>query len=495
MKAIKLVKGIGISILITWFLSASVYAQYEANWASLDKRPVPEWFKDAKFGIFITWGVYSVPAYAPKGQYAEWYQNWLENKAFKGDVARYHKNVFGDKTYYDLAKDFKAELFNPDEWATLIEKSGAKYAVPVAKHHDGFSWWPNKYSSQVWGFPWSATEVGPKRDLLGDLFKALHKTSVKAGVYFSWYEWFNPLYKSNPEKFAVEYAIPQAKEMIERYKPAVFWTDGDWNDSDTTWHSTEFLSWLYNESAVKKEIVTYDRYGKGIRFNHGSVYTPEYQPDMEFGDHYFEESRGIGFSYSYNKMEDAWDYNSPQILVLLLSDLVSRGGNLLLNIGPDASGKIPPIMQERLLQIGDWLKINGRAIYSTRKWTRTCQWSEGKRDYKPKRIEGDFKENGDFMLKITVDPDPGYAVKECFFTTNPNTKEVFAILPKWPSDNRFVIKDLQLKPGATIKLLETGDVIKWKNQGNNVELIFPSFNPAKHKSQYAYALSILEKPL
>lgn len=478
-------------ICILIFLFSGIKAQtYTADWKSLDKRPVPEWFKDAKFGIFITWGVYSVPAYAPKGEYSEWYQRWLQSKAFQGAVSKYHQKVYGDRTYYDLANDFKAELYNPDEWARLIEKSGARYVVPVAKHHDGFCWWPNKHANDTWGFPWNAVDVGPKRDLLADLFTAIRKTQVKAGVYFSWYEWYNPLYKSNPEQYALQHAIPQAKELIEKYKPAVFWTDGDWDDSDTTWHSTEFLSWVYNESAVRNEIVTYDRYGKGTRFNHGSVYTPEYQPDKEFGDHYFEESRGIGFSYAYNKMEDAWDYNSPQTLVLLLSDLVSRGGNFLLDIGPDASGKIPAIMQERLLQMGGWLNRNGKAIYNTRKWIRSCQWSEGKRDYKPKRVKGDFKENGDFISKITVDPEPGYAVKECFFTTNPLSKEVFAILPKWPANNRFVIKDMKIKTGSKIRLLETGELLQWKQEKGNLVLTFPTFKPNKYKSEYAYAISI-----
>lgn len=478
-------------VCMLMFLASGLKAQtYSADWKSLDKRPVPAWFKDAKFGIFITWGVYSVPAYAPNGQYSEWYQRWLQTNAFKGAVAKYHKQVYGDRTYYDLANDFKAELYNPDEWARLIEKSGARYVVPVAKHHDGFCWWPSKQANATWGFPWNAVDVGPKRDLLADLFTAIRKTQVKAGVYFSWYEWYNPLYKSNPEQYALQHAIPQAKELIEKYKPAVFWTDGDWDDSDTTWHSTEFLSWVYNESAVKNEIVTYDRYGRGTRFHHGSVYTPEYQPDMEFGDHYFEESRGMGFSYAYNKMEDAWDYNSPQTLVLLLSDLVSRGGNFLLNIGPDASGKIPAIMQERLLQMGGWLNRNGKAIYNTRKWIRPCQWSEGKRDYKPKRVIGDFRENGDFILKVTVDPEPGYAVKECFFTTNPLSKEVFAILPKWPSNNRFVIKDMKINAGSKIWLLETGELLKWKQEKGNVVVIFPVFKPEKYKSEYAYAVSI-----
>ena len=159
---------------------AQLSAQYQPNWESLDKRPVPQWYNNARFGIFIHWGVYSVPAYCSKGNYAEWYQNTLTG----GDSAttKYHREKFGDRTYYDLAKDFKAELFKPDEWANLFEQSGAKYIVLTSKHHDGYALWPSKEASRHRGFAWNAAEVGPHRDLLGDLFKAVRKTSVRAGM-------------------------------------------------------------------------------------------------------------------------------------------------------------------------------------------------------------------------------------------------------------------------------------------------------------------------
>ncbi|HEY5392428.1 MAG TPA: alpha-L-fucosidase, partial [Hanamia sp.] len=160
------------NILLFAFLifCQNIFAQYKATWQSLDTRPAPEWYTHAKFGIFIHWGVYSVPAYSKKGDYAEWYQNGLRN----GDSARikYQKENFGDRSYYDLVNDFHAELFNPDEWAQLIEKSGAKYVVLTSKHHDGFCLWLSKEADRDWGFPWNAVTAGPHRDLLGDLFKA-----------------------------------------------------------------------------------------------------------------------------------------------------------------------------------------------------------------------------------------------------------------------------------------------------------------------------------
>ena len=473
------------------FISISSIGQtYQPNWESLDKRPTPQWFKDSKFGIFIHWGVYAVPGWSTKGNYAEWYQQGLQTN----DTARqkFHKAKFGNRTYYDLANDFKAELFNPDDWAKLFERAGAKYIVLTSKHHDGFTLWPNQQANNTWGFKWNAMDIGPKRDLLGDLFKAVRKTSVHAGMYYSLYEWFNPLWKSDPKKYAAEHVWPQMKELINNYQPDVFWTDGDWDAPAETWKSQEFLSWLYNQSPVKEKIVVNDRWGSGVRFNHGGIYTPEYQPDLDFETHDWEESRGMGYSYGYNREEDAWDYNSTQSLILALIDKVSRGGNFLLDIGPDEHGKIPPIMQDRLLQMGEWLTINGEAIYNTSRWKTPSQWSEGRRDYKGSNahIEGDWKTGGDIMLKLTVDPEPGYAVKELFFTYNRNTNSLYAIFPKYPDNKKLVLKDMELPAGTKISFLSTKENCTWKQVGANVEISLPDYNPNKIKSPYSYAIKM-----
>ena len=478
-------------VLCLFFIGIHLSAQsYQPNWGSLDKRPTPQWFKDSKFGIFIHWGVYSVAGWSTKGNYAEWYQQGLQTT----DTARqkFHKAKFGNRTYYDLANDFKAELFNPDDWAKLFEASGAKYIVLTSKHHDGFTLWPNEQANKTWGFPWNAKDIGPKRDLIGDLFRAVRKTSVHAGMYYSLYEWFNPLWKSDPKKYATEHVWPQMKELINNYQPEVFWTDGDWDAPAETWKSQDFLAWLYNESPVKDRVIVNDRWGSGVRFNHGGIYTPEYQPDLDFEDHDWEESRGMGYSYGYNREEDAWDYNSTQSLVIALIDKVSRGGNFLLDIGPDEHGKIPPIMQERLLEIGDWLKINGEAIYNTRRWKTPFQWSEGRRDYKGgnEHITGDWKTGGDIMLKLTVDPEPGYAVKEIFYTYNPTSNNLFAIFPKYPDNRKLVLKNITLPTGTKISFLSTKESVQWKQVGANIEVSLPEYNPNKIRSPFAYALKI-----
>lgn len=467
------------SLLIICALQSSAQT-YQPTWESLDKRPAPQWFTDAKFGIFIHWGVYAVPGWCTKGNYAEWYQYGLQTN----DTARqkFHKIKFGDRSYYDLANDFKAELFNPDEWAKVFEQSGAKYIVLTSKHHDGFTLWPSKEADKTWGFKWNSVDVGPKRDLIADLFKAVRKTPVHAGMYYSLYEWFNPLWKADKNKFATEHTWPQMKDLINNYQPDVFWTDGDWEASDEVWKSKEFLTWLYNESVVKDKIVVNDRWGSGIRFKHAGIYTPEYQPDLDFENHAWEESRGMGFSYGYNREEDAWDYNSTQSLILQLIDKVSRGGNFLLDIGPDEHGKIPPIMQERLLQMGEWLKTNGEAIYNTKRWRLHSQWTAGKRDYKDR--------SGDMLLKITLNPDPGYAIKELFFTYNEKTNALYLLSPRYPSNKKIILKDAVLPAGAKITFLATKQLLQWKQTGKNVEITLPEYDPEKIKSPYAYAFKI-----
>lgn len=471
-----------ITLCFHCFASLAVAQNFSPTWQSLDTRPVPQWYRDSKFGIFIHWGVYAVPGYTTKGNYAEWYQYGLQHN----DTARirYHKIKFGTRSYYDLAKDFNAELFNPDEWAKVFEQSGAKYIVLTSKHHDGFCLWPSQEANRTWGFPWNAVDAGPKRNLLGDLFAAVRKTSVHAGMYYSLYEWFNPLWLKDKSQYATTHMWPQMKDLISTYQPDVFWTDGDWDANDDVWKSKEFLAWLYNESPVKDKVVTFDRWGSGIRFKHGGVFTPEYQPDVDFEDHYWEESRGMGFSYGYNREEDAWDYNSAQTLVLNLIDKVSRGGNFLLDIGPDEHGKIPPIMQERLLQIGDWLKINGDAIYHTTRWKTPSQWSEGRTDYKPQTSSGDV------LLKLTVDPDPGFAVKEIFYTYNSSSNNLYCIFPKYPSNHKLIIKNIQPSSQTTIRFLSTQEKLTWKQEGKNVVVELPDYDPNKIKAPYAYALAI-----
>jgi len=192
----------------------------------------------------------------------------------------------------------------------------------------------------------------------------------------------------------------------------------------------------------------------------------------------------MGFSYGYNRAEDAWDYNSARSLVLQLVDKVSRGGNFLLDIGPDEHGKIPPIMEERLQEIGQWMSVNAEAIYGAVRWKSASQWGPGKRDYKPKNG------GGDLLLKLTVEPDSGYAVKECFFTYNPERKDLYVMLPVWPSGGKFVVRGLALPAMTKVELLETKQALGWKAVGKDVEITMPAYDPNRIKSEYVFVIKI-----
>jgi len=462
------------------------------TWESIDARPVAEWFEDAKFGIFIHWGPYSVPAWSPKGTYSEWYQYWMQTRTLFGngnftgtEVWDYHVKTYGeDVPYYQFGDMFKADLFEPEAWADLFSRSGSRYIVVTSKHHDGFTFWQSEEANDR-GFPWNCVDIGPQRDILGALSDAIKKTNIKMGIYYSLYEWFHPWWQNDKERFVTEHFHPQFKDLINRYQPDIIWADGDWDMTDEEWKTPELLAWLFNESPVGETIVINDRWGKGIRKKHGGYFTTEYEAGRDY-NRPWEECRGMGFSFGYNRNEDAEDYNSPQTLILMLVNTVSHGGNLLLDIGPDDRGRIPVIMQERLLQMGRWLKRNGEAIYDTRKWIRPVQWSEGEKDYKP---EGQHYLGGDFILKQTIDPEPGYAVKELFFTSKGN--DLFIISPRYKSE--IVVEDFQPASDARVVFLATGEELVWKHQGHHMVIQMPPLYPGDlpPEQTYAYTFKII----
>jgi alpha-L-fucosidase len=348
--------------------------EFEPNWDSLNARAIPGWFAQAKFGIFIHWGVYSVPSFCDTSTYAEWYQHWLKTNSHGGLVRKFHQKNFGkDFEYRDFAPMFKAELWQPDDWAELFERAGAKYVVLVSKHHDGFALWPNEQAGKTRGYKWNSIQTGPRRDLCGDLTEAVRKRGLKMGFYYSFMEWENPLYDTDKTRYVEDHMIPQIKDLVTRYKPAIFWPDGEWDHPDALWRSPEILAWMYNHVDNPDEFVVNDRWGHAMRGQTGDFYTTEYgdvgggSPGLKDPDKPFEECRGIGHSFAYNRLENYDRYLSREKLVRMFIDLVSKGGNLLLNLGPTADGRIPVIQQDRLIALGEWLKINGEAIYGTRK--------------------------------------------------------------------------------------------------------------------------------
>jgi alpha-L-fucosidase len=316
----------------------------------------------------------------------------------------HHDKTYGaDFKYQDFVSDFTCEMFDPDQWAKLFKVSGAKYVVLTSKHHEGFTLWP---SAQSWN--WNAVDAGPHRDLAGDLMNSVRKEGLRMGYYYSLYEWFNPLYHSDVNAYVDQHMIPQMKDLVTRYKPDVLWTDGEWDHPSETWKSTQFLSWLYNESPVKDFVVINDRWGKETRSVHGGIYTTEYDLIHDASsstkkiDHPWEECRGIGSSFGYNRNENLTDYNSSFELIRILIDKVARGGNLLLNIGPTADGRIPVIMQQRLSDMGGWLSVNGEAIYGTSAWEKSTATKDQKVFY--------TKKGKDLYVLCTEFPEKGIEV-------------------------------------------------------------------------------------
>ena len=374
-------KKIILPLLVLFFLSGHAQ-QYQSNWASLNQRKIPGWFHQDKFGIFIHWGLYAVPSYAPvipnSGySYAEWYGYRLPEK--KEEFISFHNKNYGSNfAYQQFEPMFKAEMFDPAQWADVFKRSGAKYIVLTSKHHEGYCLWNSAEADRDWGRPWNAVTGTPQRDLLGDLTNAVRADGLKMGYYYSLYEWFNPLWKSNKADYVNKHMIPQFKDLVTKYKPSIIFSDGEWELPDTAWHSQELLAWLFNESPVKDNVVINDRWGNNSRgANTGCTYaTSEYGSGMD-PNVIWEESQGIGHSYGYNRNEQLDDYKSSHDLILMLCDIVARGGNLLLDIGPTADGRIPVIMQQRLIDIGDWLKVNGDAIYGTEAYKQSYQWSIG----------------------------------------------------------------------------------------------------------------------
>ncbi|HUA62822.1 MAG TPA: alpha-L-fucosidase [Verrucomicrobiae bacterium] len=458
---------------------------YTPDWSSLDPRPTPAWWREARFGIFIHWGVYSVPAFAPvhsKGetQYAEWYWHSMTEGKRITEAARgsnpsgdgvhtweFHKRVYGaDFPYSSFAPMFRAELFDPDQWADIFARSGAKYVALTSKHHDGFTLWRSAEANRSWGRAWNAVDTGPKRDLLLDLSLAGRKRGLHMGLYYSLYEWYNPLWLSDKARYVREHMMPQFRDVVTHAQPSVIFADGEWELASGEWHSPELQAWLFNESPVRDEVVIDDRWGKDTRHAHGGYYTTEYTPGLKDASHLWEESRGMGYSYGYNRMETADDYHTARELILMLVDIVSRGGNLLLDIGPTGDGRIPVIMQERLLQMGDWLKVNGEAIYGASTWTNTRQWSAGAvPELKETQFMGAYE-----ISKLVDSPPPGSARIEAFFTRKAGN--LYVMVPRWPAQG-IAIPDLKWNAGARITLLAGNRQVEWRAEGSGIRILVP----------------------
>ncbi len=358
-------------LLLTFLIPLISQAQaqdkvWTADWDELRTRSYPQWFTDAKLGIFIHWGLYSVPAYGSAEDYGEWFLRGLQLK----DTLRVNfmkKNYGEDFTYRDFAPLFKAELFDPDEWADIFRRSGAGYIILVSKHHDGYCLWPSKYAPG-----WNSVDVGPKRNLVGELTKSVREAGLKMGIYYSLTEWNNPLHRwyTDPndqiKNYVDQHMIPQFKEVIGTYKPELIFTDGEWFNKASDFHAAELISWYYN--LVGPDAIVNNRWGGGSDIG---FLTPEYSSGIKNSDRPWSEVRGLGRSFALNRNEKLDAYMTPRDLIHFFIKAVSNGGGITINVGPQADGQIPLLQQERILKLGDWININKEAIYASKAWIRS----------------------------------------------------------------------------------------------------------------------------
>ncbi len=352
---------------------------FRPEWSSLRGCEVPRWYADAKFGIFIHWGVYSVPAFGN-----EWY---ARNMYVQGRPEHeHHRTVHGPHSefgYKDFVERFDAARFDPDEWAAVFRRAGAQFVVPVAEHHDGFAMYDTGRSR------WKSTAMGPRRDVLGELGAAVRRAGMVLGAssHRAEHWWFmnggtafdsdvrDPAFadfygpamrqETAPNEEFLEDWLLRTVEVVDRYRPQVLWFDW-WIEQPAFEPYLRLLAaYYYNEAA---------RWGRGVVLNHKWGAFPEGAAvlDVERGavpgvqPRVWQNDTSVGRT-SWSWVEDH-RYKSVAELVTELVDVVSKNGVLLLNVGPKADGTIDPAEVELLAGVGDWLALNGEAVYGTRPW-------------------------------------------------------------------------------------------------------------------------------
>lgn len=430
---------------------------YEPTYESLGQHEAPEWFHDAKLGIFIHWGVYAVPAWAPEGEYAEWYPERYDEPGTP--TYAYHNATYGKEVEYeDFVADFRAQNWDPERWARLFAEAGARYVIPVAEHHDGFPMWDSRYTE------WDAADRGPRRDVIGELAEAVRAEDLRFGAsYHAMLNYYTPKYSGPHPAYMgddyVRYMNAKARELIDEYHPSVLWLDGDWMGTPEQFHSKELIAYYYNQAAERDQAVAVnDRWGKA-RGTRGDFYTQEYQYDVinRLIGHKWENTRGMGQSFGYNANEPASAYMRLDALVDLFVDNVSKNANLLLNVGPKADGTIPEVQRELLRGLGQWLDVHGEAIYGTRPWVEATG---------------------------TATPD-SLRVR---FTTKADT--LYAFLLDDPSSPTVTIPRLRPAEDTEVRLLGQTDPLEWTATDTGLRVTLPDTVPDRP----AHALEITPRP-
>ena len=455
---------------------------YQPTLDSVRQHPLPEWYDGAKLGIFVHWGLYSVPGWAAsrvdlhrilaeggfdryfrENPYAEWYLNSM--KFEDGPTRAYHDRTFGPRcTYEDFQPIFEreAQRWVPDDWAQLFQAAGARYVVLTAKHTDGYLLWPSRVGH--------LTRPGyhSRRDLVGELVAAVRARGLRAGLYYTGgMDWsLNPERLDAPEKIYstilegaayVSYANAHWRELFDRYRPSVMWGDIMYVRGANT---VELFADYYNR--VPDGVIN-DRFatqltapqGRGLQPPgiHYDFLTPEYTTFDDIVTEKWETCRGISSSFGYNRDDDEDSYLSADEAIRLLIDIVSKNGNLLLNVGPRADGSIHELQRRCLLGLGAWLDVNGEAIHGSRPWTRAASAT---RDGIPVR-----------------------------FTQKQST--LYAMLLETPRATEICIRDLRVAPAAQVRLLGGDSRLGWRQDG--ADLIVRLAAPLAGGAAHSFAIS------
>lgn len=503
-----------LSIILLLAVSGICKDKYSADWESLKTHQNPEWYLDAKLGIYTHWGVYCVPAFGN-----EWYPRKMFTtfNSKRGNYFKHHQETWGKHTefsYKDFVPMFTAEKFDAKEWAELFKATGAKFAGPVAEHHDGFAMWDSKYTE------WDAFDKGPKRDIVGELEKEIKKLDMKfvASLHHARKWWYyetsyklaekrNEKYDTQDPKYAGAYKIyppvhdkdeaptteymkawhEKTIEIIDKYSPDMLWFD----------------SGLEREKFWRGSIDEFDEYKKDFMahyYNHADKNDKEVcviykDKDFPVGTAIIDIERGrMGEKTDYPWMTDtsidkvSWcrvknsKYKSVNEIVDILVDIVSKNGCMLLNVAPKADGSIPEEQKNVMLGIGKWLKVNGEAIYSTRPWKIN---EEG-----PTKFAGGmFSER---KSKVS------YTFEDVRFTKSKDGKNVYAIVLDWPeSGNTITIKSINTnakfnkKNIAEIQLLGSKKKLKWTINSNGLTINLPKKKPCENA--FSFKIMINDK--
>jgi alpha-L-fucosidase len=473
-------------LLIAIFLMAifNVYSQqrFQANWESLKTYQTPEWFRDAKFGIFIHWGVYAVPGFGSEWYPREMYQQG--SKEFKHHIETYGpQSKFG---YKDFIPMFKGEKFDAAQWVALFKKAGARYVVPVAEHHDGFSMYKTALSR------WNAFEMGPKRDVLGELATEIKKQGLVFGLSSHRIEhWF---FMNGGRKFESDVLDPQYAdlygpareenetpspeymndwllrntELVNNYQPQLFWFDWWIEQPAMDPYRKSFAAFYYNKGL---------EWNKGVVINYKNISFPDETAVLDLERGKLAGIRKLPWQTDDAIGNNSWGFaagntfKSAQYVITNLVDIVSKNGNLLLNIGPRADGTITEEETATLLGTGKWLDINGEAIYGSRPWIIA---GEGPTE----SVSGSF-----------ADQKKPFTAADIRFTTK--GKILYAIALAAPNNNT-VIKALALKANhgmvASIELLGSNEKISWQQLGDGLQIkpsiAYPSENAVVYKINF-----------